>query len=129
LEKEYGEILDEKIEYTSIRIGGPTELIHEFFISYIFFVLFFHFPGRTPGKKLFGLKVIDLHGNGRIGWYQAFERTHGYVASGLSASLGFLQVLWDSEGKTMHDKISGTTVIRLPQKIKRKKSKRPKKSL
>jgi 2-polyprenyl-6-hydroxyphenyl methylase/3-demethylubiquinone-9 3-methyltransferase len=54
-----------------------------------------------------------------LGWYQAFERTHGYACSALFVSLGFLQVLWDAEGLTMHDKIAGTSVIKRPRKKKR----------
>jgi uncharacterized RDD family membrane protein YckC len=103
--------------------GGSEELsenraykvIKEYIITMLYFVLFFRFGGRTPGKRLFGLKVIDLEGKPRLGWYQCFERAHGYVCSGLFASLGFWQVLWDRHGLTMHDKIADTTVIRWPR--------------
>lgn len=90
------------------------KVIKEYIITLLYFVLFFRFGGRTPGKRLFGLKVIDLEGKPRLGWYQCFERAHGYVCSGLFASLGFWQVLWDRHGLTMHDKIADTTVIRWP---------------
>lgn len=106
-------------------------LIREIAVGYIYFVLFFRFGGRTPGKRLFRLKVIDLRGREHLGWYQAFERTHGYAASALAASLGYLQVLWNSESLTMHDKLAGTTVIKLLEKrkirlkIRRRKSPKP----
>ncbi|MGB6340573.1 MAG: RDD family protein [Candidatus Aminicenantaceae bacterium] len=101
----------------------PEEMhiLREFIIGYIYFVLFFRFGGRTLGKRILCLQVIDLKKRKRLGWYQAFERTHGYACSALFASLGFLQVLWDAEGLTMHDKIAGTTVIKLPRKKKRDK--------
>ena len=115
LEKEYPRIMDEfpggpgKIYV----IGGKgLSVIYEFVCGYAYFILFFRFGGRPLGKRLFGLKVIDLHGKPRLGWYQAFERTHGYAASALAASLGFLQVLWDHKGLTMHDRLAGTTVVR-----------------
>ncbi|MDD8019980.1 MAG: RDD family protein [Acidobacteriota bacterium] len=98
-------------------------IIKEYIITLLYFVLFFRYGGRTPGKRLFGLKVVDLEGNQRLGWYQCFERAHGYVCSGLFASLGFWQVLWDRQGLSMHDRIATTTVIRLPEKPKEKKSK------
>ncbi|MBN1270981.1 MAG: RDD family protein [Candidatus Aminicenantes bacterium] len=99
------------------------EILFEFVIAYLYFTFFFSRSGRTPGKKFFGLKVIDLKHRPGLGWYQSFERAHGYTASLLIATLGFLQVLWDKEGLTMHDKIAGTTVIKLPRKkIKKKKS-------
>ncbi len=76
---------------------------------------------------------MDLKGRSRLSWYQSFERAHGYAASALFASLGFLQILWDAEGLTMHDKIASTTVIKLPRKKKRDPSaalrKRPRISL
>jgi len=95
-------------------IGGEKfNLIFEFFIGYTYYILFFRFGGRTPGKRLLRLRVIDLAGQPRLGWYQSLERAHGYAASALLAFLGFLQVLWDHEGLAMHDKLANTTVIRL----------------
>jgi len=93
--------------------GGTFDAIYEFLVGYTYFILCFRFGGRTLGKRLFGLKVVDLEGRPRLGWYQSFERVHGYAASTLAGSLGFLQVLWDHKGLTMHDKIAGTTVVRL----------------
>jgi uncharacterized RDD family membrane protein YckC len=105
-------------------IGGRTfDLIYEFLVGYLYFIFCFRWGGRTLGKRLFGLKVVDLEGRPRLGWYQSFERVHGYAASTLAGSLGFLQVLWDREGLTMHDKIAGTTVVRLAKSKTGKKSK------
>jgi uncharacterized RDD family membrane protein YckC len=95
-------------------IGGESfKLIFEFLIGYTYYVLFFRFGGRPPGKRLLRLQVVDLEGHPRLGWYQSLERTHGYAASALLAFLGFLQVLWDHKGLAMHDRLAGTTVIRL----------------
>jgi uncharacterized RDD family membrane protein YckC len=94
------------------------DIFREFIVAYIYFILFFRFGGRTPGKRIFRLQVVDLKGGKRLKWYQAFERAHGYTASTLMAGIGFLQVLWDTGGLTMHDKIAGTTVVRLQRKKK-----------
>ncbi|MCX6555594.1 MAG: RDD family protein [Candidatus Aminicenantes bacterium] len=100
-------------------VGGEKfNILFEFFIGYIYYVLFFRSGGRTPGKRLLRLRVIDLKGRQRLGWYQSLERAHGYAASTLLAFLGFLQVLWDHEGLTMHDKLAGTTVIRIKKEFK-----------
>jgi uncharacterized RDD family membrane protein YckC len=93
--------------------GEKFKIFYEFFIGYIYYMLFFRFGGRTPGKRLLKLKVVDIEGRPRLGWYQSLERAHGYAASAMLASLGFFQVLWDHQGLTMHDKLAGTTVIRL----------------
>jgi uncharacterized RDD family membrane protein YckC/SAM-dependent methyltransferase len=117
----YEDILTEFGSGLTVVQEEPEEMniLREFIIGYVYFVLFFRFGGRTLGKRIFRLQVIDLKNRKRLGWYQAFERTHGYACSALFASLGFLQVLWDAEGLTMHDKIAGTTVIKRPRKMKR----------
>jgi hypothetical protein len=102
------------------------KVIKEYIISLLYFVLFFRFSGQTPGKKLFRLKVVDLEGKPQLNWYQCFERAHGYVCSGLFASLGFWQVLWNKQGLAMHDKIADTTVILSPKKKRPKKPKKVK---
>jgi len=105
-------------------MGAIQYLFQEIIVGYLFFVLFFHLNGRTPGKRLLRLKVIDLRGRKRLNWYQSLERAHGYAASALIGSLGFLQVLWDAKGLTMHDKIAGTTVIKLSKKREKKSTKK-----
>jgi uncharacterized RDD family membrane protein YckC len=110
-----------------IYVDEMFNIIKEYFISLLYFVLFFRFGGRTPGKRIFRLKVVDLEGKPRLGWYQCFERAHGYVCSGLFASLGFWQVLWNKQGLSMHDKIAGTTVVKLPKKEQLKKPRKIKK--
>ena len=100
-----------------IIYGGPDfRIIQELLVGYLYFIFFFRLGGRSPGKRLFGLKVVDLRGRPGLTWYQAFERTHGYAASLLVGGIGFLQVLWDKDGLTMHDKLAGTTVVRLPKR-------------
>jgi uncharacterized RDD family membrane protein YckC len=109
-----------------IYVDEVFNLIKEYFISLLYFVLFFRSGGRTPGKRIFRLRVVDLEGRPRLGWYQCFERAHGYVCSGLFASLGFWQVLWNKQGLTMHDKIADTTVIKLPEKSRLKRPRKAK---
>lgn len=100
-------------------IGGEKfNILFEFLIGYAYCILFFRFGGRTIGKRLLRLRVVDLKGRKRLGWFQSLERTHGYAASFSLFFLGFLQVLWDHEGLTMHDKLAGTTVIRLKKQTK-----------
>jgi len=122
-----------EIEENLIRVSKGFEFFKEIIVAYIYFVFFFRFRAQTPGKRLFRLKVVDLRGGTRLGWYQSLERAHGYAASTLLASVGFLQVLWDKEGLTMHDRIASTTVIKLPKKkkvkskkLKSRKAKKPK---
>lgn len=78
----------------------------------LFFTIFLaRWKGRTPGKKLLGLRVVRLSGE-PMGWWPAFERFGGYAASLATGSLGFLQILWDPNRQGVHDKVVGTVVIR-----------------
>ena len=66
--------------------------------------------GQTPGKRLFGLRVIRLNGK-PITWWIAFERFGGYTASFSTGLLGFAQILWDRNRQGIHDKVAETVVV------------------
>ncbi len=66
--------------------------------------------GQTPGKRIFGMRVLRLDGK-PIGWWAAFERFGGYGAGIATGLLGFAQVLWDRNRQAIHDKISETVVV------------------
>lgn len=67
--------------------------------------------GQTPGKRLFGVRVVRLDGEPLTMW-GSFERFGGYAAGLVTGLLGFAQVLWDRNRQAIHDKISETVVIR-----------------
>lgn len=65
--------------------------------------------GRTPGKALFGLRVVRVDGTPvRLG--RATLRSLGYFFS-LILFVGFLWVLADPRRQAWHDKLAGTVVI------------------
>lgn len=67
--------------------------------------------GRTPGKRIMGIRIIRLDGQ-QIGWWAAFERFGGYAAGVATGLLGFAQIFWDRNRQGVQDKISETVVIR-----------------
>lgn len=67
--------------------------------------------GRTPGKRLLGIRVVRIDGDPLTTW-DAFSRFGGYAASVLTGLLGFAQLLWDPNRQALHDRIAGTVVIR-----------------
>lgn len=67
--------------------------------------------GRTPGKRLLGIRVVRIDGDSLTTW-DAFSRFGGYAASVLTGLLGFAQLLWDPNRQALHDRIAGTVVIR-----------------
>ncbi len=77
----------------------------------LYFTLFLALAaGRTPGKWLFRLRVARLDGRPVTLW-TSFERFAGYAAGLATGLLGFLQVFWDRNGRTVQDTIGGTVVL------------------
>jgi uncharacterized RDD family membrane protein YckC len=77
----------------------------------IYFTGFHGIAGRTPGKMLLGLRVIQASGD-PITPGIAFLRWVGYLISGPLFCLGFLWVAFDGRKQGWHDKIAATLVIR-----------------
>lgn len=77
----------------------------------IYFTGFHGIAGRTPGKMLLGLRVIQVSGD-PISPGIAFLRWVGYLISGPLFGLGFLWIAFDGRKQGWHDKIAATLVIR-----------------
>ncbi len=76
----------------------------------LYFTLFPAFwRGRTPGKRLMGLRVVRLDGK-PIGLWVAFNRFGGYAASVFTGLLGFFEMFWDPNRQALHDRIAATVV-------------------
>jgi len=66
--------------------------------------------GQTIGKKVLGIKVLQLDGTPLSLW-DSFGRYGGYGAGIATGLLGFIQIYWDPNRQAIHDKISATIVI------------------
>lgn len=66
--------------------------------------------GQTMGKKLLGIKVLQLDGTPLSLW-DSFGRYGGYGAGLATGLIGFIQIYWDPNKQAIHDKISSTVVI------------------
>lgn len=81
-------------------------------VTLSYFTFFIGSRGQTPGKMLFGLKVIRADG-GNPSYSQALIRTLGYYLNHiLTLEIGFLWVAVDPRKQGLHDKIAGTYEIR-----------------
>jgi uncharacterized RDD family membrane protein YckC len=76
----------------------------------VYFIWFHGAGGRTPGKMLFGLRVIQVSGE-KMTFGVAFLRCVGYIISGLFFCLGFVWIAFDGRKQGWHDKIAATLVI------------------
>lgn len=80
------------------------------FMCLVYFTYFIGICGRTPGKMVFGLKVIRVTGD-PLTLGTAFLRWIGYFLSSLPFNLGFIWIAFDAKKQGFHDKIAGTVVI------------------
>lgn len=64
----------------------------------------------TPGKRMLGLKVVDLQGR-RINFTRSTTRNLAKALSALSFGLGYLMPLWSMRKQALHDKAAGCFVV------------------
>lgn len=86
-------------------LAGATGLF--FFTYHLFFLIL---VGATPGKAIFGVRVIELRGR-PLGFSRAAVRILGYVPSTVVLFIGFLWIIIDNRRQAWHDKLAGTCVI------------------
>ncbi|NIR44064.1 MAG: hypothetical protein GWN99_06060 [Gemmatimonadetes bacterium] len=80
--------------------------------SALYFTLFpLFWGGRTPGKRLMGIRIVRLDAE-PLGWWPALNRFGGYAASVFTGLLGFLEMFWDENRQAMQDRIASTVVVR-----------------
>ncbi len=88
--------------------------------SGLYFTFFLGFwRGRTPGKRLLGVRVVRLDGR-PLGYWVSFERFGGYAASLFTGLEGFARILWDRNRQTLEDKLAETVVIRDTKEARRR---------
>lgn len=80
-------------------------------LSMAYFTYLHGMMGKTLGKKILGLKVMQETGESmRPGL--AFLRWVGYIINTICLNLGFIWVAFDGRKQGWHDKLAGTVVIR-----------------
>jgi uncharacterized RDD family membrane protein YckC len=67
--------------------------------------------GATPGKMIFGLKVVRPDGS-LISTGQAIGRFFCYFIDWFILAIGFMMAGWDDQKRALHDRICETRVIR-----------------
>jgi len=72
--------------------------------------------GTTVGGIVCGLKVVRLDDR-PLDWGTAIVRALGCFLSLFVMGLGFIWVAFDDQRQSWHDKIAGTTVVRVPKGV------------
>jgi uncharacterized RDD family membrane protein YckC len=67
--------------------------------------------GKSPGRRVFGIAVVDRDSGELIGLWRALGRAMFAVFISAIFYLGFLWVIWDKRKQAWHDKIFKTLVV------------------
>ncbi len=77
-------------------------LYHTFFIGY---------NGKTPGKALLKIKVVDEESFGLIGYGRAFLRAVVRATGEMFFYITFLPAFFSEKKQTLHDKLAKSIVV------------------
>ncbi len=91
--------------------SGVRDLARGFGWGIVYFSLLPAFwQGRTVGKALLGLRIVELSGR-PLTPLRTLKRYGGYAAGLATGGLGFVQVLWEPNRQALHDKAAHTVVL------------------
>ena len=80
-------------------------------LSYFVYAAFFVGQYRaTPGKLALGLKVVDVDGC-KVSFVRALGRCLTEIVSAIPFAFGYIMAAFDTEKRTLHDRICGTRGI------------------
>lgn len=102
--------LMEKSGYSVLEIPDLLAVVF-YLIAIVYEVWFLEKFGATPGKTAFKLKALTSAG-GKISYLRASARFFARELSGLVFYLGYIMAAFDSQKRTLHDRICDTRVIR-----------------
>ena len=89
-----------------------NKIIFETLVPVLYFGLFtFFWNGRTPGKRIFGIRVISLVHDQMTLWH-SIERALGYGAAALELGFGFFQFFIHPYRRTAQDRLAETIVVK-----------------
>lgn len=93
------------------RVSGSMALIAAL-VMFLYHTCSLALAGRTPGMRLSGLHAVDARKASVPTTGQCARRALVYMLSLATGGLGILYSLFDAEGRTVHDILSGTVVVR-----------------
>lgn len=98
-------------------VAGPMDFILQYVLPAVLVIVLWKRFGATPGKMLISARVVDAKTLGPISTRQAIVRYIGYFVSMIPFMLGFIWVAFDRRKQGWHDKIAGTVVIEVEEKL------------
>lgn len=100
--------------FTVVETDGGTWLLRmtpTLVMAGVYFGLFWHLTGRTPGEKLLRMRVVDRHGH-RPDLLRTGIRVAAALVGVVAGTLGWLWIAVDMDRRAWHDWLAGTFVVR-----------------
>ncbi len=101
--------------YLEMAVGvvpGTPNLLLSWVLPAVAVIAFWVARQATPGKMLFGARIVDARTGRAPSAGQCIGRYLAYFVSSLPFCLGFLWVAIDRRKQGWHDKLAGTLVVR-----------------
>ena len=98
----------------AVEPGNPWYQLTLAVVIYAFFVGFWTRSGRTLGMQSWRLQLETMEGD-KPNLAEASVRFFAAIVSWAPFGLGFIWQLWDRDGLTWHDRISGTRIVYYPK--------------
>lgn len=94
-------------------VSGVWDIIINYVLPAVLVFIFWSYKSATPGKMVFGLKIISLGTQEKLSGGQMVGRYLGYYISTIVLMLGFIWVAFDSRKQGWHDKLANTAVVKV----------------
>ncbi len=107
----FGGWLGGEINEQVMALAGYSGAVIVMASGFLYFTLFVGSSGQTPGKKLFGLRIVRVNGL-EMTYGRALLRSLCWILSLLLFSVGFLMIAFNRQKQGLHDMLAGTFVIR-----------------
>ena len=91
---------------------SPVSSIAQIVLMLIAYVGLWHRDGQTPGKRLTHTRVVDAITHQEASYWKLVLRFLGYFISLIPFGLGYALAWMRTDGRALHDLLSGTMVIR-----------------
>ena len=92
----------------ALDAGNPFFTLYLAVTAYAYFGYCWGRTGQTLGMKSWRFRLVPIAGRGPITWQHTTVRLLGATVSLAACGLGYLWVLFDRDGCTWHDRLSGT---------------------
>ena len=92
--------------------SGSLDGLFNYVLPALAVIIFWLTKQATPGKMVFGAKVVDARTGNTLSVGQSIGRYLGYFVSIIPFLLGLIWVGLDARKQGWHDKLAGTVVIR-----------------